>query len=297
MSTRRTYYFLLILVVLLATTGFVFFRHANTIVKDIPLTNEKALKVTVNAGFSDIWISRGSPGSLLHANIDADLNHDIGNYIVYSNRDETGYLDINTSEEVNTSSREEHHHTINFTGFGSNTWDMHFTDAVPISYDIQLGVGKADLDFTGMMVKDLNVSAGASSFNMHFDKPNPTVIEDLNIESGLSKFRAEGLCNANFRHLKFQGGVGTYVLDFSGSLNTEVEVDIEVGLGTLTVIVPHGAGARVDYQKSIIAHLAVPDGFSEQEENSYFSSNYYEAKGKMNMHIEAGLGSVTIRQE
>lgn len=294
---RRTYYVSLIVVVLLTATGFVLFRSANAIVKDIPMTDEKAVKATVNAGFSDIWISRGSSTSLFHANIDADLKHDIGNYIVYSSRDEIGYLDINTSEEVNTSSRDEHHHSINFNGFGTNTWDMHFTDAVPISFDIQLGVGEADLDFTGLKVKDLNVSAGASSLNMHFDRPNPTVIEDLNIESGLSKFRAKGLCNANFRHLKFQGGVGSYVLDFGGSLNTEVDVDIEVGLGSLTIILPHSTGVRIDYQKSIIAHLSVPDGFTEQEENSYYSSNYYEAKGKMNMHVEAGLGSVTVKQE
>ena len=119
----------------------------------------------------------------------------------------------------------------------------------------------------------------------------------MNLESGLSKFRAQGLCNANFNHLKFEGGVGSYVLDFGGTLKKEADVDIEVGLGSLTVIIPENIGAKISYEKSLVAHIDLASDFSEPEENSYVSANYDNAPGRLNMHIEAGLGSVKIKRE
>lgn len=269
---------------------------ANRYEKQVPLAKEKELKVTIDAGFSDIYLSRGNPADVLHATIDAELKDDLENHIEYSSRDRIGYLNICTSEE-GRGREARRKHSFHMNGFASSTWRMNFTDAVPISYDVELGLGKADLDLTGLQVKDLNLSAGASSVVLRFDRPNKCPMEEMNIESGLSKFRAEGLCNANFNRLKFEGGVGSYVLDFSGKLDREVEVAIEVGLGSLTIIIPENVGAKVEYEKSLIAHLDLAGDFSQREENRYLSSNYYNSPGKMNMHIEAGLGSVRIKRE
>jgi len=296
MKFRYPYILIATTALILAATGFIFYKAPNSYKKDIPLSHEQELKVTINAGYGDMYLSRGAGGALLHANIDAELKHDIDDYIEYSSRDNIGYLNICTSDE-NYKSSNEHNHSIHFSGFGTNTWDMHFTDAIPISYDVELGMGKADFDFSGLSIKDLNLSTGASSVDMRFDKHNRSVIEDMNIESGVSKFHAEGLCNANFSHLKFQGGVGSYELDFGGKLDREANVDIEVGLGSLTVIIPEHTGAKIEYEKSIIAHITLADDFSEQEQNTYYSANYYDAPGKLNMHIEAGLGSVKIRRQ
>jgi hypothetical protein len=276
----------------IAATGFVY-HGATKYQKDIPVTKEKELKVSINAGYGDLYISRGKSSQVLHTSIDSDLKNDLESYIDYSVRDQIGYLSINTSDDVGEGKKGSFH----ISGFGTNTWDMHFTDAMPISYDVELGFGKADLDFTGLAVKDLNLSAGASSVELRFDKPNNSVIEEMNIESGLSKFRAEGLCNANFNNFRFQGGVGSYVLDFAGKLDREVDVDIEVGLGSLTVIIPSAIGAKIEYEKSLINHISLASDFSEGDAHTYTSENYYNSHGKLNMRIEAGLGSVKIKRE
>ncbi|MBI3364446.1 MAG: hypothetical protein HY033_06010, partial [Ignavibacteriae bacterium] len=208
-------------------------------------------------------------------------------------RDEVGYLEVNTSADVRSHAKK---HSINFEGFKSNTWEMRFPDGIPISFELGLGLGKGDFDMTGLNVKDLKLSAGASSVSLQFNKPNKNVIEDLTIESGLSKFDGEGLCNANFNHLKFEGGVGSYTLDFSGELKKEVDVDIEVGLGSLVVRVPENIGVKVIYEKSLLAHINLDRSFTEQGENNYFSPNYRSAPGRMNIRIDAGLGSVKVKR-
>ena len=65
---------------------------------------------------------------------------------------------------------------------------LNVTKDIPVSFDLELGMGKADLNMTGLSVKDLNLSAGASSVLLRFDEPNKSTIEDMSIEAGLSKF-------------------------------------------------------------------------------------------------------------
>ncbi len=285
-----------VIVSIFILAGFTF-KYANKYHKEIPATDEQELKVNLEAGFGNIRIERGNPKQILQVDINANLKSDLTEFIDYSNRDEIGYLNINTSEAVTHESRRGKSRSLHISGFEDNNWNMRFTDAIPISFEIELGMGKGDLDFTGLTVKDLNISTGASSVTMNFDKPNKGEIENLNIETGLSKFKGYGLCNANFDHLKFEGGVGSYLLDFGGTLDKEVDADIQVGLGSITILIPDDIGAKVYYEKSWVASIDLPNDFKEEEENNYYSKNYYNTSGKINLHIEAGLGSVKIKRE
>ncbi|MDH3253025.1 MAG: cell wall-active antibiotics response protein, partial [Ignavibacteria bacterium] len=138
---------------------------------------------------------------------------------------------------------------------------------------------------------------GASDVSLSFDEPNKTSIDNIHIETGVSKFYGRNLGNANFNHLRFEGGVGSYTLDFSGDLTHEVDVDVEVGLGALTIIVPKDVGARVLFQESWVSRLDTDRDFQPSGRDQYQTDNYNAARGKMNIRIDAGLGSVKIRRK
>lgn len=275
------------------TTGYRYYNERLT--KEIPASNESELKVNVEAGFGNFSISRGPSTMIMKAEVEKNKNFTLDDCISYKVRDEVGYLSISTdcqSDEERDSKKKK---SIHFDGIDAPEWNIQLADALPISFDGELGLGKADIDLTGLSIREFNLSTGASSVRLRIDHPNDHVIDDVNIEAGLCKFSAEGLGNLNFRHLRFEGGVGAYSLDFSGDLKKEVDVDIEVGLGSLTIYLPEELGAKIWYEKSWIAHLEIDnDVFEEIEEDSYFSSNYATAKGKVNFNIEAGLGNVKI---
>ncbi len=281
--------------IILLTLGFVF-KKSEKFRKEIKSTNEQELKVNIQAGFGNIRIERGTPATILQTTVNAELKNDLDRYFDYIIRDKTGYLNINTTETIKKKSKKKEY-SFHLSELKDNDWNMEFTDVIPISFDIELGMGRGNLDMTGLIVKDLNLSTGASSVILRFDEPNKTLIENLTIESGLSKFKAYGLGNSNFRHMKFEGGVGSYFLDFSGDLVKEVEVNIEVGLGSITISVPDDVGVKISYEKSFMASIDFPKDIKEKEEDNYYSSNYHQAKGRINMHIEAGLGSVNINRD
>lgn len=249
----------------------------------IPLKNEKELKVNIEVAMTKLVIGRDHLDNVISYEINRK-----GKYpdpeLRYRIMDNIGYLNISTKDES----------TIKFRGINSDRWILNFTDKIPISFDIEIGAGKGTLDLTDLKIKDLNISAGAGSVYLTFNKLNSHVIESINLESGVSKFKAYNLSNANFNYLKFSGGLGSYELDFSGELNREVDADIELGLGSLTITIPKYIGTKVYYEKNWFSSFDIDKDFDE-EGNEFTTPNYYNTKGKINIRINAGLGSIKIK--
>jgi hypothetical protein len=260
--------------------------------REIGRTTEKEIKVVLSSSFGTLAIEKGEPEKI----VIVDTRSGDGTppvRIDYSIRNRVGYMDVALGE---TDGEGEGKGGMRFSDLGKAKWDLRFSDAVPISFEVELGAGTGTFDLSGLDIKDFNLSTGASEVSLAFDEPNKSRIENLNIESGVSQFEGRNLGNANFHRLKFQGGVGSYHLDFSGSLNQEVDVDAEVGLGVLTLIIPDNIGARIFYQKSWMSSIALDADFRSTGEGEYTTDNYSNAAGKMNIRLDSGLGSIKIRR-
>jgi hypothetical protein len=255
--------------------------------KQIGRTTEKEVNVVLSSSFGSVFISRGDPGKILIAeSASSDPSPIVINYNV---RNRIGYLEIDLGEQSTT--EEDGHKS---WGIHGGEWHLTFSDGIPLSFDVELGVGKGNFDLSGLQIKDFNLSAGASEVVMTFDEENPTSLDRMNIESGVSKFRGINLGNANFKEFSFEGGVGTTYLDFGGNLEREVDVDLNLGLGVLTLIVPEKVGARVSYQDSWMSSIECDKSFEAVSEGEYSTDNYSRAAGRMNIRLESGMGSITI---
>lgn len=262
--------------------------------REIGRTTEKELKVILSSSFGTVVMSRGESEKMLVAESADPKNGDPRMNIEYSVRNRVGYLEISLGEDAHEGEGKKGGFRI--SGIEGGKWILKFSDAVPISFDVQLGVGKGAFDLSGLQVKDFNLSTGASDVNLSFDEPNRSTIDNINIESGVSKFTGRHLGNANFKRFHFQGGVGAYTLDFSGGIKNEVDVDVGVGFGVLTMIVPEEVGARVFYEKSWVSRLDCDSDIRPSSENEFVSENYDSVPGKMNIRIDSGLGSIRVRR-
>jgi hypothetical protein len=262
-------------------------------IREIGRTTEKEIKVVLSSSFGNVSIVRGDPGKIVSIESRGSAGDPPRIAIDYTVRNRVGYLEIGLGQDEDENGGKRG--GFNIGSLSRGTWDLHFSDAIPISFDVELGVGRGTFDMTGLQVKDFNLSTGASEVDMSFDQENALEIENMNIESGMSRFDGRNLLNANFKHFRFQGGVGSYTLDFGGSLKTEVEVDVEVGLGFATLIVPREIGARVVYTKNWASKLDCDSDFESITENEYLSDNFYHVSGKINITLDSGLGSIKIR--
>ena len=131
----------------------------------------------------------------------------------------------------------------NFTEI-ENKWELKF-GTYPMTLNLRAGAFKGDLDLGGLSLKNLEILSGASSVNVDFSEPNLVSMNAINISTGASTMKLHHLANANFSLFEFKGGGGTYVFDFSGSLQRDASVQVDVGLGTVEIIVPKGVPAKV----------------------------------------------------
>lgn len=261
--------------------------------KEISRTTEKELYVVLSASFGKISVARGEKQKIFWARGQdgqsgrPDLETD------YAVRDRVGYLDISLGSGTHDARGKRS--SFKLSGFTGGEWQLEFTDAIPVSFDVELGVAGGRFDMTGLMVKDFNLSCGASDVVLTFDHPNTATIDAMSIECGVSKFEGRNLGNANFKRFRFQGGVGAATLDFSGELRNEVDVDIEIGVGVCTVIIPETVGVQVFADDNLTSRISLDSRLHEEERNRYISENFKNASARMNVRIQAGIGSVRVK--
>jgi DUF4097 and DUF4098 domain-containing protein YvlB len=258
--------------------------------KEIPRTDERELSVRLESAYGSVEIGRGAIDRILEADMLVEPTIDIITNINYTIDRGRGKLQLELKRP------EQKRKTISLSGGDSGTWSLRFSENIPMYIDVELGAGKGSFDFTGLTVNHLNISTGASTVTVRFDKPNPGFIEHMKIESGVSRFTGESLGNANFRNLTFQGGVGSYVLDFNGEMNHEGNVNVGLGLGSVTIIVPPDLGVRLIAQQRWFSSVDVPKDFIKSKNNEHISPNFNQAKGKLTIRVESGMGSVKVQR-
>jgi hypothetical protein len=294
-SRRLTYPILGVAFLLLfSSLGAVLYLSLGSGHREILRTTEKELNVHLEAAFGTVYLSKGDPKKICTVDIkNTDSDRPKGT-ISYKISDGVGKLDIDLSKFGDSEFRSDEKH-FDLGDIESGKWYVRLTDQIPISLNVELGVGKGDFDCSGLQIKNFVLSTGASSVNLRFPEPNKVQIDNIKIETGVSKFVGESLGNANFRHFQFSGGVGSYTLDFAGELKREVDVKVEVGLGSVTILIPRDVGARVSYEESWVSKIDLDRDFEEKQDGQYFSDNYDTAPSRMDISVESGFGHVKVR--
>jgi hypothetical protein len=126
-----------------------------------------------------------------------------------------------------------------------NVWEFRLGN-VPMNLTVSAGAYDATMDLSGLPIRRFTVQDGASEVEIRFDAVNPEDMDRLSYQTGASEIKFIGLANANFDEMNFDGGAGEYSFDFSGELQRDAAVTIDVGLSSVRIIVPSGAAARVD---------------------------------------------------
>ncbi len=266
--------------------GGIFAREHDTkrITKKIELAGERRLTVKMDIGAGIIDLKKNDTGDILNAEVEYNPD-EIRVDIDYDRDKDEGELYLKSESRVKGLDLDAEF----------NYWYLEFSHKIPISFEIDVGACEADFDFTGLKIDQLDMDLGASSVEVDFQKPNSERISKINIDVGLSELTITGLGNANFDKLSFDGGVGDFTLDFSGDFEHRAYVDINIGLGNLTILMPKDAGVQIKSESSFLSSFSIDKrDFDEVDDDLYESDNFGESEKELIFDIEVGLGSVEV---
>lgn len=259
--------------------------------REFSRSKEKELRVILDVSFGNISIKHGEHDKIAAVDYDEGDIEKQKLYISYDISGEIGTLHIKLKESTRFWEDDE-----DKKGHRRHL-DLEFSDAIPISFKVELGAGKGEINLTDLQVKDLKISTGASSVTLKCNRPNPIIADDISIESGVSKFTGSDLGNLNFLNLKFSGGVGSYKLDFSGTFHQSADVQIEVGLGSISVYVPRTIPTKLLYDDNWLSSFNIDDDFEKKHTGVYETDGFQDTSTRLTIRLESGLGSVKVHRK
>ena len=172
-----------------------------------------------------------------------------------------------------------------------NEWNLRLGDT-PMELSVHAGAYSGQMDLTGLRLQRLEIQDGASNTQVTFSAPNPAEMEELSYTTGASTVDLSGLGFANFARMTFEGGAGSYTLDFGGGLQREAEVTLHAGVSSLRIEVPSGTPAQVTVGGAL-REVTTLGAWTQ-------SGDRYEAAGSgptLTIRVDMGLGSLTLTLE
>ncbi len=262
------------------------------LVKNIPYEDIQELRVKIEIGVADLLMERVQGDNLLEAKIHYKTKRGEPR-IRYDRSGDVGYLTIKSPEADNED--EENGKSIRGLNSGDETWELRFSPKVETSFEIEVGLVDGEINMTGLKVSDLSISAGLSDLELTFDEPNPTRMRELAIECGLGDFKAYNLGNANFERARLESGLGSIRADMSGAWKMpEVEMSVEVGLGSARLEIPEALGLEVNADDNFLSSLDLDLAMREVRSGRHRSDNWEAATCRLIINADVGLGSLKV---
>jgi hypothetical protein len=236
---------------------------------------EDALRVIVEYGAGNLFIAPAAGNSLYKATLRYDAD---------SFRPVTQYADGKLRVGVEGGS-------VKGRNLKSGRLDLLLGQRVPLTLDLKFGAVEATVELGGLRIHELKIATGASATHLNVGSLNPISCAELKFEVGAAEFDAQNLGNLNCEVINVAGGVGDVTLDFNGAWRVNSQVDIDMGLGSLTLRVPRGLGVSVK-KTGVLA------SFDSQElvkrGNTFYSQNWEKATNRVTFNIDAALGSIRM---
>lgn len=264
-----------------------------SLLRKVSLGNVREVVAEINGGFGTLYLKRGSGDDLLTLKETRKKEHDDEAEIEvdYHIEDEVGYLTV----EMGTNGESDMNAlACLLKGSTSRTWYITISDRVPIRFNITVGAGQASIDLTEIHVREFTLDAGAGSVRLKMDKPNREEIGTVAIAAGVGSLRAEHLGNLRFQRLDFEGGIGEYVLDCSGDLPDNAIISTDVGIGSLTIVLPNGIGAKATTDENWFSSRKM-NRFIRKNDALYITPDYNKSPRRVLLNLQSGLGSVDVR--
>lgn len=175
-----------------------------------------------------------------------------------------------------------------------NDWKFEFTNAIPLEYSIHLGMAEGELDFTGQKITDMEIECGMGDVSIKIDEPNGADMRSFTVETGMGEFSGEGLGNLNPETFSVDCGMGSTDLRFDGKIKKDMEGQISVGMGSVTVELPENIGSEVYSESSFLSNVDLDD-FDKIDDSTYRSKNWDGTVYRIYIKASVGMGSIDIR--
>lgn len=245
---------------------------------------ETELRASVEFAAGELKIAPGAAGTLYRYDLVYDAEHfdPVTSYNAETHRLRVG-VDGRGHGDIRHRDRDQWRQRL----------DLGLSPSTPLSLELTFGAGAADVELGGLSLSDVQMKGGASETTIRVSQPNRGTCRSFTMEVGAIDLKTEKLGNARCERLDLKGGAGSVVLDLTGAWGegTTSQVDIAIGLGSVTLRLPEGVGVEADVERFLVNFDR--SGLLRRG-SSYYSANWDAAKTKLQINLKAALGDISV---
>ena len=176
-----------------------------------------------------------------------------------------------------------------------NEWNLTLSTKYQTSLNLDVGACEARFDFSGIPLVDLQIDVGAADLEIEFNEPNPERMREFNVDCGASSLNIIGLANARAEMMDFNIGAGSCEIDLRGKIEGEVEIDIDVGVGSMEVTISRDVAVMIRGDDNWFSSLEFHGlNLDEVRNGIWVSDDFDDADDRIVFTVDIAMGSVEI---
>ncbi|MBC8402371.1 MAG: hypothetical protein H8E14_12855 [Candidatus Marinimicrobia bacterium] len=174
----------------------------------------------------------------------------------------------------------------------SQEFDFQLPPDIPTDLKLEFALGDADIDLSNLAITSLELECGLSDVRLEVDEINATKCKEVYIESGLGDFNAYGLGLLRAEYVNLDVGLGSTYIDLSKQ-KSDLTGDIDVGLGSLELVLPKKANIKIRVDDSFLSSVDVDD-MVKTGHKEWRTADWNKRWPTIEFDISIGLGSVDV---
>ncbi len=260
----------------LADAGRLRAQELRTISYSRQVTDEEFIEVEVQYGIGDLTVRGGAPGLLYRARMRFHEQLATPTAVYEDGRLEFGIEPVEEMESEGLSELPSMH--------------LELPSTVPMDLTLFFLGGTADVDLSGMPIRALDLTNGASESTVSVSEVNPERMTSAKINVGVADFTANGLGNLNASEVEVVAGLGVVTLGLDGEWPSDSHLSIGLGLGAMRIEIPASLAVRVQRDSGFFSSFVAAR--FEKDGDTYTSDNWEDAGRRLEIDLSATLGSV-----
>ena len=179
-----------------------------------------------------------------------------------------------------------------------NNWHIYIADFLPIFLNLNYGIGKADVDLSGLAIKEIKINTGSADVNLSYvsGEMNKIEMDTFMVTVDMGTLRFDRVNHSRAKNIIAEVGFGSLYLDLSAQNQNKSHISASVGAGNLEVKIPDKDIPMVIYiNDSPLCRIDLCSNFKEISPNVFANESYSKnAPNLLTFKLDVALGKISF---
>ena len=178
---------------------------------------------------------------------------------------------------------------------------MYLNDTKPFLLEMNYVIGNANIDLSGLSVKNLKINTGSADVNVGYSTglENMVDMDTFYVKVDLGSVHARNLGLAKTKVVIAEVGFGNVMLDLSTAPFVPNAIKGSVGAGNLVIILPsEETPVLVKIKDSWLCSVHLPTSLKKVGNNMFANASYTKAaKNTLTFDLDVSMGNIIFKEK